>query len=66
MQFDEMVTTLKKPGQDLLDSWTPEKASALHMLVGIYDENLEVTEALYNMAQNPDSEEAKIHVIPIS
>lgn len=63
MQYDEMVSALKKPGQELLDSWTPEKASALHMLVGIYDENLEVTEALYNMAQNPDSEEAKIHVI---
>lgn len=63
MQYDEMVSALKKPGQDLLDSWTPEKASAIHMLIGIYDENLEVTEALYNMAQNPDSEEAKIHVI---
>lgn len=63
MQYEEMVTTLKKPGQDLLNSWTPEKASAIHMLIGIYDENLEVTEALYTLSQIPDSQEAQRHVI---
>lgn len=48
MTYQEMVTHLKKPGQDLLDSWTPEKASAMHMLVGLHDEALELHHALLN------------------
>ena len=48
MSYQEMVAHLKKPGQDLLDSWTPEKASAMHMLVGLHDEALELHHAALN------------------
>jgi NTP pyrophosphatase (non-canonical NTP hydrolase) len=48
MIYQEMVAHLKKPGQDLLDSWTPEKASAMHMLVGLHDEALELQLAFLN------------------
>ena len=41
-----MVTSLKKSGQDILGSLDARKASASHMLVGIYDETLELSEQL--------------------
>ena len=47
-QFNEMVSNLKKPGQDILDSWTPTKASAAHMLTGLCDEFFEFSESVVN------------------
>ena len=44
-KFNEMVLTLKKPGQDIIDGWTPAKASAAHMLTGLLDEFFELSEA---------------------
>lgn len=41
-KFTTMVSHLAKPGEDLLAEWTPAKASAVHMLVGLYDEWEEV------------------------
>lgn len=41
-KFTTMVSHLAKPGEDLLEEWTPAKASAVHMLVGLYDEWEEV------------------------
>ena len=46
MDYDEMVGRLKKSGEDIIAGWTPLHASRAHMLTGIYDEYLEVTEAL--------------------
>ena len=48
-KFNEMVLTLKKPGQDIIDSWTPAKASAAHMLTGLLDEFFELSEAAIEM-----------------
>lgn len=48
-KFNEMVLTLKKPGQDIIDSWTPAKASAAHMLTGLLDEFFELAEAAIEM-----------------
>lgn len=61
-QFNEMVVTLKKPGADILASWTPEKASASHMLVGIMDEYFEFIEAVDNYHDNC-TEETADHVL---
>lgn len=40
----EMVKKLVKPGQDIIDSLTPEKAHALHMAVGVSGEIGELVE----------------------
>lgn len=45
MNYAEMVSRLKKSGEDIIAGWTPLHASRAHMLTGIYDEYLEVTEA---------------------
>lgn len=50
-EFTEMVTTLKKPGEDLLKEWTPARASAVHMLVGLVDEYTELQEAGVNLQE---------------
>ena len=42
----EMVATLVKPGQDIIDSLTPEKANLLHMAVGISGEAGELLDAI--------------------
>lgn len=41
MTYQEFVASRKKAGQDLLDSWNPDRASAVHMLVGLADEMIE-------------------------
>ena len=46
MDYAEMVGRLKKSGEDIIAGWTPLHASRAHMLTGIYDEYMEVTEAL--------------------
>lgn len=46
MDYAEMVSQLKKSGEDIIAGWTPLHASRAHMLTGIYDEYMEVTEAL--------------------
>lgn len=46
MEYAEMVGQLKKSGEDIIAGWTPLHASRAHMLTGIYDEYMEVTEAL--------------------
>ena len=46
MDYAEMVGRLKKSGEDIIAGWTPLHASRAHMLTGIYDEYLAVTEAL--------------------
>ena len=48
-KFNEMVLTLKKPGKDIIESWSPAKASASHMLAGLFDEYFEITEAAMEM-----------------
>lgn len=45
-QHTEMVLNLKKPGQDILDSWDAPKASAAHMLIGLADEVFELMQAI--------------------
>lgn len=47
MNYEEMVSRLKKSGEDIIVGWTPLHASRAHMLTGIYDEYMEVTEALF-------------------
>lgn len=42
----EMVADLSKPGQDIIDSLTPEKAHALHMAVGVAGEAGELLDAI--------------------
>ena len=37
-KFVEMVAHLAKPGVDLMKEWNANKASLVHMLVGMYDE----------------------------
>lgn len=41
-KFVEMVTHLAKPGEDLMKEWDANKASLVHMLVGMYDEIYEL------------------------
>lgn len=41
-KFVEMVAHLAKPGEDLMKEWDANKASLVHMLVGMYDEILEL------------------------
>ncbi len=41
-----MVAGLKKPGKDIIDSITPEKADLLHMAVGISGEAGELLDAI--------------------
>lgn len=41
-KFVEMVAHLAKPGEDLMKEWNANKASLVHMLVGMYDEAQEV------------------------
>lgn len=42
----EMVSALVKPGQDIIDTLTPEKANLLHMAVGISGEAGELLDAI--------------------
>lgn len=49
----QMVTELKKPGQDILDSLTPALASAAHMLTGVYDEHLELLDEIESISKVP-------------
>lgn len=49
----QMVTDLKKPGQDVLDSLTPALASAAHMLTGVYDEHLELLDEIESISKVP-------------
>lgn len=46
INFDLMVTKLKKPGEDILAGMTPEKADLLHMALGICGEAGELGDAL--------------------
>ncbi|WAX22366.1 MazG-like nucleotide pyrophosphohydrolase [Pseudomonas phage MiCath] len=48
LQFDAMVAALVKPGQDILDSLTPQKCNALHMAVGQSGEAGELLDAIKN------------------
>ena len=62
MVYEEMINALKKPGQEILDSWNATDASISHMLVGIYDEYIEVQDALEAYAVSPN-EDTRAHVI---
>lgn len=54
----QMVSDLKKPGQDILNSLTPTLASAAHMLTGVYDEHLELAVELRTLSTlRPHQEE---------
>lgn len=54
----QMVSDLKKPGQDILNSLTPTLASAAHMLTGVYDEHLELAVELRTISTlRPHEEE---------
>lgn len=46
IKFDEMVAGLAKPGQDIIESLTPEKADLLHMAVGVSGEAGELLDAV--------------------
>ena len=54
MTYSEFVASRKKPGQDLLDDWDVDKASAVHMLVGLADEWMEFMGA--DSAENAQEE----------
>lgn len=45
-KFKDMVKTLAKPGEDILQSLTAEKANLLHMAVGISGEAGELLDAI--------------------
>lgn len=49
----ELVTALLKPGQDIIDSMTIERADALHNAVGISGEAGEICEAIIHALANP-------------
>lgn len=61
-KFNEMVLTIKKPGQDIIDSWTPAKASAAHMLTGLLDEFFELLEAYTLFSEDPSPKHKKLVV----
>lgn len=42
----EMVRTLAKPGQDIINSLTPERADLLHMALGVAGEAGELVDAI--------------------
>lgn len=44
--FDQMVERLKKPGNDVLSSLTPDKCDAIHMTLGIAGEAGEIVDAV--------------------
>lgn len=44
--FEDMVRGLKKPGQAIIDSLTPEKMDGLHMAVGVVGEAGELVDAV--------------------
>lgn len=46
IKFKEMVAGLKKDGQQIIDSLTPEKADLLHMAVGISGEAGELLDCI--------------------
>lgn len=45
-KFETMVSRLVKPGQDILDTITPQKMDALHMAVGVAGEAGEVLDEI--------------------
>lgn len=47
IKHHEMVIALAKPGADILASLTPEKAHALHMVVGVSGEVAELLEGIH-------------------
>lgn len=46
IEFSRMVAALAKPGQDIIDSLTPDKADLLHMAVGVAGEAGELLDAV--------------------
>lgn len=48
--FDEMVTTLAKPGQNIINELTPESAHNLHMAIGVAGEAGELLDAVKKSA----------------
>ncbi len=48
--FEEMVTQLKKPGQDIIDQMTPAKADAWHMASCVCGEAGELFDAIKKSA----------------
>lgn len=46
IEFSEMVAKLAKPGQNIIDGLTPEKAHILHMAVGVSGESGELLDAV--------------------
>jgi len=46
VNYTEMVMTLAKPGEDIIESLTPQKAHLLHMAVGIAGEAGELLDAI--------------------
>ncbi len=45
-QFNQMVAGLKKPGEDILSSLTPEKCDLTHMAMGLSGEAGELLDAI--------------------
>lgn len=46
MEFEKMVLALAKPGEDIIETLTPEKMHLLHMAVGISGEAGELLDAI--------------------
>lgn len=46
VDYADMVRKLNKPGQDIIDSLTPEKAQLLHMACGVAGEGGELLDAI--------------------
>ena len=62
MTYEDMVSQLKKPGSDILSSWTEVEASKAHMLTGVFDEHLEIMEALYALEGTETEPEATVEL----
>lgn len=46
MKFEDLVRSLKKPGADIIQSLTPEKADMMHMAMGVSGEAGELLDAV--------------------
>lgn len=64
-QHADLVLALAKPGQDIIDSLTPDKAHILHMAVGVSGEAGELLDAVKKLViyNKPMTKEARENLV---
>lgn len=61
IKFEQMVSTLVKPGDAIIETLTPEKANLLHMAIGIAGEAGELLDAVKKyVIYNKEPDEANM------